>query len=80
VMSDWMESAECRGMDPELFHPTRGEVSGHIKAVCRECPVIHPCREMGIDDPSLHGVWGGLSERERRVERHRRSRLRVRAW
>lgn len=67
--ADWMQHAACRGMDPELFHPKRGEVSGHIIAVCSACPVIAPCRKMGLEDPTLQGVWGGLSVRDRRTYR-----------
>ena len=67
--ADWMQYAECRGMDPELFHPTRGEVSAHIKAVCHSCPVIVQCRQMALADHTLQGVWGGLSERQRREQR-----------
>ena len=77
--ADWMQFAECRGMDPELFHPLRGEASAHIKAVCRDCPVIHQCREMAMADHTLQGVWGGMSERQRRDERQRRMIRRNRA-
>lgn len=77
--ADWMEHANCRGMDPEFFHPTRGQAFEHIIKVCADCPVIDPCREMGLEDYTLRGYWGGLSERERRIERQRRDALRARS-
>jgi WhiB family redox-sensing transcriptional regulator len=70
--ADWMQFAECRGMDPAYFHPTKGVNINHIRQVCDCCPVIEPCREMGIADHTLQGVLGGMSERERRNERQRR--------
>ncbi len=77
--ADWMQFAECRGIDPELFHPLRGEASEHIKAICKDCPVIIQCREMALADHTLQGVWGGMSERQRRDERNRRSTRQSRA-
>lgn len=83
--SDWMVDANCRGMDPDWFHPARGEVGKNtsrdlaIRAVCADCPVVVPCREMGLEDYTLRGYWGGLSERERRIERQRRDALRARS-
>jgi WhiB family redox-sensing transcriptional regulator len=77
--ADWMTFAECRGMDPEFFHPLRGESCEHIKAVCKACPVINECREMGIADHRLQGVLGGMSEKQRRDERQRRMIRRNRA-
>ena len=56
-------------MDPDLVHPKRGEVSARAIAVCSVCPVKVPCRNMGLEDQSLQGVWGGLSVRDRRVYR-----------
>ncbi len=69
--TSWMEDAKCKGMDPNFFHPGRGKTIQGLKAVefCQTCPVIVPCREMAFDDPSLKGVWGGTSERQRRQYR-----------
>lgn len=68
---DWMAHAECRGLDPDLFHPERGEDQS-AKTVCASCPVIEQCREKAIMDNSLHGTWGGMSVRQRKIERRRR--------
>jgi WhiB family redox-sensing transcriptional regulator len=70
--ADWVADASCRGMNPDYFHPTKGVNINHIRQVCASCPVIEPCREMGIADHSLQGVLGGMSERERRNVRQGR--------
>lgn len=60
----WRTEASCKGLDPDLFFPERGEPTAHIKAVCEGCPVKAECLALGLelDGP---GVWGGTSERER---------------
>lgn len=63
----------CDGMDPELFFPTSGndrQIEA-AKAVCATCPVLGLCREHGIRHEKW-GVWGGMTEGERRKERKRR--------
>lgn len=67
--ADWMEVADCRGLDPELFHPDRGEATGHIKALCAGCPVHAQCLQYAMSHGEKIGIWGGKSERERRVIR-----------
>lgn len=83
----WRHYAACRGHDPELFFPVGVtgpalEQVAKAKAVCADCPVRCLCLEWavltGIDD----GVWGGLSEEERRamkVRARRRSLVNGRA-
>jgi WhiB family transcriptional regulator, redox-sensing transcriptional regulator len=70
----WMELAECRGMDAELFMPARGDRDTVVqaKAVCVECPVRFTCLNHALDNNETHGIWGGKSERERRVMRRNR--------
>ncbi len=64
---DWHADAACRGMGPALFYPEgRGSNAGPAKAVCATCPVVEPCRAAGEAET---GVWGGTSERDRRVIR-----------
>jgi WhiB family redox-sensing transcriptional regulator len=68
----WRQHAECRGMDPEFFYPERGEDVDAIKAVCATCPVRAQCLEYAITHREMHGIWGGLSERQRRrIRSHR---------
>lgn len=71
---DWHQDANCRGMDPELFFPERGESTKEAKAVCRACDVQVECLTESLNRREAFGIWGGKSERERRVIRSRRHR------
>ena len=62
----WMDQGACRGYPAEVFFPSQGEDCRHAKAICKGCPVRIACREYGIANGEAFGVWGGLSERERR--------------
>jgi WhiB family redox-sensing transcriptional regulator len=68
----WRDDAACRGIDPELFFPTRGGDTRQPRAVCADCPVRTDCLEHAITTNEKVGIWGGLSERERRQLRRRR--------
>lgn len=67
----WRDAAACRTEDPELFFP-RGETGPSIsqiedaKTVCRRCPVMDACALWALETRQDAGVWGGLSETERR--------------
>jgi WhiB family redox-sensing transcriptional regulator len=61
------------GVDPELFFPERGSSTREAKEVCRGCVVRSECLEFAIANSEKFGIWGGMSERERR--RVRRARL-----
>jgi WhiB family redox-sensing transcriptional regulator len=67
----WRELAACRGTDLGLFFPGRGESAGPARQVCAACPVWQPCLEYAISNRITHGIWGGLTERERRALRSR---------
>lgn len=74
----WMDDASCRQASAALFFPQQGR-SGvgqmrRAKAVCSRCPVLAQCLEWAVADPSLHGILGGMSERERRAVRVSRRR------
>jgi WhiB family transcriptional regulator, redox-sensing transcriptional regulator len=69
----WMDRGACRDSDPAVFFPARGEDTTTAKAICMTCPVLTTCQRFGMTQ--RHGVWGGLSERERRrLRRLRRPR------
>jgi WhiB family redox-sensing transcriptional regulator len=71
--TSWQDAAMCRGIDPEVFHPQSDEEADEAKAICAACPVREPCLEYALLAREKLGVWGGLSERERRrVLRQRR--------
>ena len=67
----WRELAACRGADLEVFFPGRGEPAGPARQVCAACPVRQPCLDYAITNRITHGIWGGLTERERRALRSR---------
>lgn len=78
---DWRYLAACRGEDTEVFFPIGNtgpalEQIEEAKAVCGQCPVIGQCRQWAFDSGEDTGVWGGLSEDERRVIRRREARSR----
>ncbi|MGH2602892.1 MAG: WhiB family transcriptional regulator [Dehalococcoidia bacterium] len=73
VRPDWVADANCRGCDTELFFPERGGPTSQAKAVCHGCDVRPECLTYAIESGEKHGIWGGLSERERRQLRRRRS-------
>ena len=70
----WQDRGACRGVDPGLFFPARGESLAAARAVCAGCPVRRECLEHALAQPEKFGVWGGTSERERRVLRRDRRR------
>ncbi len=74
--SDWKARANCLGVDPDLFFPERGMSTREAKEVCRGCVVREDCLEYALANGEKFGIWGGLSERERR--RIRRARALVR--
>jgi hypothetical protein len=50
-----------------VFFPGRGESAGPARQVCAACPVRQPCLDYAITNRITHGIWGGLTERERRA-------------
>ena len=72
-MSDWRHEAACVGYDGELWFPvgTSGPVvemqTAAAKQICRTCPVRETCLEYALTNGLDAGVFGGLSENERRT-------------
>ena len=69
----WQEYANCLGVDPDLFFPERGASTREAKEVCRGCVVREQCLEYALVNGEKFGIWGGLSERERRRIRRQRA-------
>ena len=69
----WQEQANCLGVDPDLFFPERGASTREAKGVCRSCEVRPECLEYALVNGEKFGIWGGLSERERRRVRRQRA-------
>ena len=55
-----------------MFFPGRGESAGPARQICAGCPVREPCLDYAISHGIVHGIWGGLAERDRRALRSRR--------
>jgi len=64
--NDWMLEARCLDADPEAFFPEKGGSTRDAKKVCLTCDVKQECLEYALTHDERFGIWGGLSERERR--------------
>ena len=62
----WQERALCAQTDPEAFFPEKGGSTRDAKKVCVGCEVRGECLEYALAHDERFGIWGGLSERERR--------------
>lgn len=84
IVMDWRHRSACLDEDPELFFPI-GNTGPAIlqieeaKLVCRRCDVREQCLQWALESGQDHGVWGGLSEDERRALKRRNARARIRA-
>ena len=66
----WRDRAACVGAEREVFFPTQGEDVRRAKAVCAACPVRADCLDYAMRWDIRYGIWGGLSEKQRRRLRH----------
>lgn len=71
--TDWKDYSNCLGVDPDLFFPERGASTREAKEVCRSCVVQNDCLEYALQNGEKFGIWGGMSERERRRIRRQRA-------
>lgn len=62
----WQEEALCAYVDPDVFFPEKGGSSREAKRICTQCSVQAECLEYALANDEKFGIWGGLSERERR--------------
>lgn len=70
----WQDKAACRGPQASVFFPPshferkdeKLEREARAKAICFTCPVRRPCLDYAIRIREPHGIWGGLSETERK--------------
>jgi hypothetical protein len=75
--ADWRDDALCRTEDPEDFFPVGASPAAkaaerHAKTVCFRCPALQACGQWALDNREPVGVWGGMSEAERRAILRRR--------
>ncbi|MBP2322896.1 WhiB family redox-sensing transcriptional regulator [Kibdelosporangium banguiense] len=81
---DWRHRAACRDEDPELFFPVGNSGPALLqiaeaKGVCHRCPVTSSCLSWALESGQDAGVWGGMSEDERRALKRRNARTRARS-
>ena len=67
----WQERALCAQTDPEAFFPEKGGSTREAKKICTGCEVKAECLEYALANDERFGIWGGLSERERRKLKRR---------
>ncbi len=67
----WQERALCAQTDPEAFFPEKGGSTREAKKVCTSCEVRSECLDYALANDERFGIWGGLSERERRKLKRR---------
>ena len=82
---NWFREAACQEADPDLFFPMGKAVTtvsqlAAAKEICARCPVRAPCLEWALRTDAEYGVWGGMSEDERRIIRRRALHSRVTTW
>lgn len=65
---EWVDEGLCGQTDPEIFFPGKEGSTAPAKRVCAACPVLAECRAWAIPN-EVYGIWGGLSEQERRKAR-----------
>ncbi|HEX4659666.1 MAG TPA: WhiB family transcriptional regulator [Streptosporangiaceae bacterium] len=83
-LAEWWSLAACQSADPDLFFPisASGRASAQMaraKAICARCLVQDDCLRYALAADPVHGVWGGMSEEERRRLRRREQKARARA-
>jgi len=85
MMTDWQLRAACRGPQSAVFFPPsrterrddKRRREARAKAICNECRVCSECLSYAVDIKEQHGIWGGLSEAERKVFTIGKSEVRI---
>jgi WhiB family redox-sensing transcriptional regulator len=83
-LAEWWTLAACQRADPDIFFPisgsgpARAQLAG-AKAVCARCPVQRECLRYALATGPVQGIWGGMTEEERRLMRQREAKARMRA-
>ena len=72
VRPSWFAHAACAGADIETFFPSRGEDCRDARLICDGCPVREACLDFALTTGQAFGVWGGLTEHQRRRARQER--------
>jgi len=75
MSEDWRASANCAGLDVDMFFPENSDVTDTVKKVCANCTVKTKCAAFAISIPEISGYWGGTTERQR--QKHRSGRQKI---
>jgi WhiB family redox-sensing transcriptional regulator len=67
----WAVFAACRDRDPDVFFPATVEEEREAIRICNGCPVNMDCLEFALEAKASFGIWGGLTEKQRRTLRRR---------
>lgn len=62
----WHDEGICQTTDPAIFYPEPGDSDTTARKICAGCPVRRTCLDHALTKPEWHGVWGGISQNERR--------------
>jgi WhiB family transcriptional regulator, redox-sensing transcriptional regulator len=65
ALAGWRDRAACRGTDLIVFFPGRGKSAEPARQICAGCLVRQPCLDYALSHGITHGIWGGLTERDR---------------
>ena len=76
MITDWPSMAACRNGDPDALF-VQGAEQNVAKRICRSCPVRYECLADALDNRIEFGVWGGMTERERRALLRRHPQVRA---
>ena len=71
--SEWTKKALCAEIDPEIFFPEKGDKTAYVKQICKACDVRAECLEYSLQNNERFGVWGGMTEPDRRRLRKKAS-------
>jgi WhiB family transcriptional regulator, redox-sensing transcriptional regulator len=66
IEQDWRVRGECADRNPDMWFSTAGKNVREAKRLCRLCAVRKECLSFAVESSIPHGVWGGMSETERR--------------
>jgi WhiB family redox-sensing transcriptional regulator len=66
---DWLDNALCSQVDHDIFFPEKGGSTKTAKSVCGVCGVREKCLKYSLENEERYGIWGGMSDRERRAKR-----------
>lgn len=72
----WQESALCAQTDPDIFFPEKGGSTAPATSICSQCEVRAECLEYAVSNDIRHGIWGGMSDNDRRRISRERKRAR----